>query len=152
MPKFFEKMIGLQTQKQQQKVLSYRSIVVDIASGGEPGGSDGGQARHHLATEENSTSGLVIASIRRSFVSEGVEVVAVVQSTAGFCVHGGAEAKEFALQESGKAHALRMLLGFFGSDLRSHAAECILVGHEEVKQFLCLNFGTACAEFAGSRP
>ena len=30
-PKFFEKMIGLQTQKQQQqqKVLSYRSIVVD---------------------------------------------------------------------------------------------------------------------------
>ena len=34
-PKFFEKMIGLQTQKQQQKVLSYRSIVVDIASGGE---------------------------------------------------------------------------------------------------------------------
>ena len=28
-PKFFEKMIGLRTQKQQQKVLSYRSIVVD---------------------------------------------------------------------------------------------------------------------------
>ena len=39
-PKFFEKMIGLQTQKQQQKVLSYRSIVVDIASGGEPSPAD----------------------------------------------------------------------------------------------------------------
>ena len=39
-PKFFEKMIGLQTQKQQQKVLSYRSIVVDIASGGEPSPGD----------------------------------------------------------------------------------------------------------------
>ncbi len=39
-PKFFEKMIGLQTQKQQQKVLSYRSIVVDIASGGEPSPQD----------------------------------------------------------------------------------------------------------------
>ena len=39
-PKFFEKMIGLQTQKQQQKFLSYRSIVVDIASGGEPSPAD----------------------------------------------------------------------------------------------------------------
>ena len=39
-PKFFEKMIGLQTQKQQQKVLGYRSIVVDIASGGEPSPAD----------------------------------------------------------------------------------------------------------------
>ena len=39
-PKFFEKMIGLQTQKRQQKELSYRSIVVDIASGGEPSPAD----------------------------------------------------------------------------------------------------------------
>ena len=39
-PKFFEKMIGLQTQKQQQKVLCYRSIVVEIASGSEPKPSD----------------------------------------------------------------------------------------------------------------
>ena len=39
-PKFFEKMIGLQTQKQQQKVLSYRSIVVDIATGREPSPGD----------------------------------------------------------------------------------------------------------------
>ena len=39
-PKFFEKMIGLHTQKQQQKVLSYRSIVVDISSGGEPSPQD----------------------------------------------------------------------------------------------------------------
>ena len=38
--KFFEKMIGLQMQKQQQKILSYRSVVGDIAAGGEPKPSD----------------------------------------------------------------------------------------------------------------
>ncbi|MEQ1826531.1 MAG: hypothetical protein ABL921_11325 [Pirellula sp.] len=33
---FFEKIVGLQTEKHKQKILSYRSMVASIATGGEP--------------------------------------------------------------------------------------------------------------------
>ena len=129
-PKFFEKMIGLQTQKQQQKVLSYRSIVVDIASGGEPSPQD---VERILAENDMSIEDLqrdVERQERRTSLKALVASIPKLEKEYDQVQHQIADANT-ELEEAERRHAeITNPLSFRLQDIRTFQTEAMKANQE----------------------
>ena len=129
-PKFFEKMIGLQTQKQQQKVLSYRSIVVDIGSGSEPSPAD---VERILAENDMSIEDLqrdVVRQERRTSLKALVATVPKLEKEYDQVQHQIADANT-ELEEAERRHSeITNPLSFRLQDIRSTQTEAMKANQE----------------------
>ena len=129
-PKFFEKMIGLQTQKQQQKVLGYRSIVVDIASGGEPSPAD---VERILAENDMSIEDLkrdVERQERRTSLKALVATIPKLEKEFDQVQHQIADANT-ELEEAERRHSeITNPLSFRLQDIRSIQSEAMKANQE----------------------
>ena len=129
-PKFFEKMIGLQTQKQHQKVLSYRSIVVDISTGGEPSPQD---VERILAENDMSIEDLkrdVERQERRASLKVLVATIPKLEKEYDQVQHQIADAN-IELEEAERRHSeITNPLSFRLQDIRSAQTEAMKANQE----------------------
>ena len=128
--KFFEKMIGLQTQNQQQKVLSYRSVVGDIASGSEPKPSD---VERILADNDKSIDDLkrdVERQVRRTSLKALVTSIPKLEQECDQIQHQIANANTELEEAEGRHSEIATPLSFRLQDIRSTQSEAMKANQE----------------------